>query len=245
MMSYTAWKDEFNGDLAALGKSYAVDGEPRLLVGVMPPRFHAFGPATQIWMPITWNSGAAASGAELRLNLLGRLRRGATLEAASSNLEVIANGLAATHPHDFPKKFTARVESAEDFLMGPKGGRPNFPFRRKTFGVRLAGCRNDLAADCLQQCGESAAGSRDGAGKRNRHAIGPGRHTRAAGSAAFSGKLSIGNQRLRSGMFPRVDWIEICGDGVAADGRQRFSFRSRRGAKWWSALAFLFWPLLC
>jgi putative ABC transport system permease protein len=126
VMSYKTWKDDFNGDLNVLGKSYVVDGEPRSLVGVMPPRFHAYGPGMQIWIPITWNSGTSGSGQELRLNLLGRLRRGTTLEAASSNFEVIAKGLAAIHPNDFPKHFTARVVSAEDFLMGPKGGGPTF-----------------------------------------------------------------------------------------------------------------------
>jgi putative ABC transport system permease protein len=126
VMSYKTWKDDFNGDLNALGKNYVVDGEPRSLVGVMPPRFHAYGPGMQIWTPITWNSGTSGSGQKLRLNLLGRLRRGTTLEAASSNFEVIAKRLAAIHPNDFPKHFTTRVESAEDFLMGPKGGGPTF-----------------------------------------------------------------------------------------------------------------------
>ena len=126
VMSYKAWKDEFNDDLNALGKSYVVDGEPRLLVGVMPVRFHAYGPASEIWIPIPWNSGVAGSGQELRLSLLGRLRRGSSLEAASSNFDVIANRLAAIHPNDFPKHFTARAERAEDFLMGPKGGGPTF-----------------------------------------------------------------------------------------------------------------------
>jgi putative ABC transport system permease protein len=126
VMSYKTWQDDFNGDLSALGKSYVVDGESRSLVGVMPPRFHAYGPGMQIWTPIAWNSGTSGSGQELRLNLLGRLRHGTTLEAASSNFEVIAKRLAAIHPNDFPKHFTARVESAEDFLMGPKGGGPTF-----------------------------------------------------------------------------------------------------------------------
>jgi putative ABC transport system permease protein len=126
VVSYKTWKGDFNGDLNALGKSYVVDGEPRSLVGVMPPRFHAYGPGTEIWTPITWNNGTSGSGQELRLNLLGRLRHGTTLEAASSNFEVIAERLAAVHPNDFPKHFTARVESAEDFFMGPKGGGPTF-----------------------------------------------------------------------------------------------------------------------
>src|ERR1700723_734037 len=126
VMSYKTWKDNFNGDLNALGKSYVVDGEPRSLVGVMPPRFHAYGPGMQIWIPITWTSGTSGSGQEPRLNLLGRLRRGTTLEAASANFEVIAKRLSAIHPNDFPEHFTARVESAEDFLMGPKGGGPRF-----------------------------------------------------------------------------------------------------------------------
>ena len=120
VMSYKTWKGSFNGDPTILGKSYVVDGEPRTLVGMMPPRFQAFGPLAQIWIPITSTHTSAAN--EAQLTLLGRLKRGVTLSAASTNFEVIAKRLAALHPDDFPKHFTARVESADDLLMGPQAG---------------------------------------------------------------------------------------------------------------------------
>ncbi|MGH9561412.1 MAG: ABC transporter permease, partial [Terracidiphilus sp.] len=122
VVSYKTWKDDFDGNLSNLDKTYIVDGQPRTLVGVMPPRFQAYGPQAQIWIPIAWNSGALGSGQEPELNLLGRLKAGVSLAAASANFDVIAKRLAALHPNDFPKHFTARVESAEDFLMGPHGG---------------------------------------------------------------------------------------------------------------------------
>jgi len=121
VMSYKTWKGSFNGDPKILGKTYTVDDEPRMLVGVMPPRFQAFGPLAQIWIPVTWTH-APSSGNEPEINLLGRLKPGATLQAASSNFDVIVKRLAALHPDDFPKHFAARVESADDLLMGPQAG---------------------------------------------------------------------------------------------------------------------------
>jgi putative ABC transport system permease protein len=121
VMSYKTWQDSFNGDPRVLGKSYIVDEEPRTLVGIMPPRFQAFGPLAQIWIPITWTHVASPSDAETRLTLLGRLRADVNLQAASSNFDVIAKSLARLHPKefsDFSPHFTTRVESAADFLLG-------------------------------------------------------------------------------------------------------------------------------
>ncbi|MGC1106961.1 MAG: ABC transporter permease [Candidatus Acidiferrales bacterium] len=120
VMSYKTWQGSFNGDPRVLGKSYIVDEEPRTLVGVMPPRFQAFGPLAQIWIPITWTR--TSSPDESDLTLLGRLKRDVSLTAASSNFDVIAKSLAALHPNDFSPHFAARVESADDFLMGFHAG---------------------------------------------------------------------------------------------------------------------------
>src|SRR5437016_3955318 len=42
-MNYKLWKAEFNGDPAILGKSFKLNGKLRTLVGIMPPRFQAYG----------------------------------------------------------------------------------------------------------------------------------------------------------------------------------------------------------
>jgi len=121
VMSYKTWKGVFNSDPAILGKNFTVDGESRTLVGIMPPRFQAFGPLQQIWIPITWSRGMPRAGGAARVYLLARLKPGVSLQAASSNLDVIVRRLAALHPDDFPKHFTARVQSASDALLGPFG----------------------------------------------------------------------------------------------------------------------------
>ena len=126
VMGFKTWSDIFGGDPKILGKTYVVDGTPRVLIGVMPPRFQAFGHLAQLWIPIGRNKGVLISGQEQELDLLGRLKRGVTLSAATASFDVTAKRLAALHPDDFPKHFTVRVESAEDFLMGPHGGGPRF-----------------------------------------------------------------------------------------------------------------------
>ena len=55
-MSYKTWKGEFHSDPSILGKSFLVDDIPRALIGIMPPRFQAYGALVQIWTPITTSS---------------------------------------------------------------------------------------------------------------------------------------------------------------------------------------------
>ncbi len=118
VMNYSTWKGIFNGDPKMLGKTLTVDGEPRTLVGIMPPRFQAFGSQDQIWIPLTSRSDAARPAGEFPTLLLARLKPGVTEEAASADLDVIVQRLARLHPDDFPKHFNARVQSATDFLLG-------------------------------------------------------------------------------------------------------------------------------
>jgi putative ABC transport system permease protein len=124
VMSYKTWKSVFGGDPRIVGKSFTVDGEPRTLVGVMPWRFQAFGPQEQIWIPITRTRGAPRSVAEFPADFLARLKPGVTVEAASADLDVIVQRLAALHPKDFPEH--GRVQLARDSLMEPQGGGPVF-----------------------------------------------------------------------------------------------------------------------
>ena len=122
VMSYKTWRGEFHSDPAILGKSFLVDGNPRTLIGIMPPRFQAYGALVQIWTPITSATGPPGTNPEASVDtMMARLKPGVTLETATADLDVIVKRLAQNRPNDFPKHFTARVLSATDFLMGPYG----------------------------------------------------------------------------------------------------------------------------
>jgi putative ABC transport system permease protein len=122
VMSYRTWMGEFHRDPNILGKTYFVDGKPRTLVGIMPPRFQAFGALRQAWMPIIDTRDVAGSIEERSFStMMARLKPGVSLEEASAEVDVIVKRLAKENPKDFPKHFTAGVQSATDFLMGPWG----------------------------------------------------------------------------------------------------------------------------
>ena len=120
-ISYRTWKSEFNSDPKILEKTFSVDDQPRTLVGIMPPRFQAYGALVQIWMPYRSPADAARAGLDEHGTILARLRPGVTIETASADLDIILQRMAKLHPDEFPKHFTARVQSATDFLMGPWG----------------------------------------------------------------------------------------------------------------------------
>jgi putative ABC transport system permease protein len=118
VMSFGTWRGEFDANPQILGKTFTVNDEPRTLIGIMPPRFQAYGALVSIWMPVDIQD---ASIPHNNLYTLARLKPGITLEETSANLDLIAKQLAKDQPSAFPQRFTARVQSASDFLMGPYG----------------------------------------------------------------------------------------------------------------------------
>jgi putative ABC transport system permease protein len=118
VMSYNTWKGVFSGDARILGRTFTMDGEPRTLVGIMPPRFHAYGSQEQVWIPITRTPGTPRMVGEFPAQLLARLKPGVTLDAASADFNLIVQRLAILHPDDFPKHLVASVQPAADFTPG-------------------------------------------------------------------------------------------------------------------------------
>jgi putative ABC transport system permease protein len=123
VMSYRTWKGEFGGETEIIGKSFVIEGEPATLIGVMPERFHGFGVTQEFWVPVGEEQRSAEAEKGKNVNVLGRVKRGVTLAAASAEIEVLVKRLAAMHPDsdDYPKKLTARVVAVNDYLMGPSG----------------------------------------------------------------------------------------------------------------------------
>lgn len=123
VMSFPTWKVQFGADPGIIGKSFVIEGDPATLVGVMPERFHGFGATQEIWTPVGEAQAASETKKGIHVNVLARVKRGISFAAASAELDLLTHWLAAQQPDndDYPKKFTARVVAANDFLMGPSG----------------------------------------------------------------------------------------------------------------------------
>jgi putative ABC transport system permease protein len=109
-MNYRLWQAEFGADPALIGKAFSLNGETRILAGVMPPRFDAF--RADVWLP----TRAEDAGG---LALMGRLKPGVTAGAAAAELDLIAHRFAIAHPGGAsPARFTMTARPFLDSLVG-------------------------------------------------------------------------------------------------------------------------------
>ena len=119
VMSYEMWVKQFNKDPKLLGATLNLNGVPRTLVAVMPPRFR-FGDC-EIWMPLSLNRDTFITGFGLTPNevrTVGRLKLGVSPQAAEADLEVIAKRLEKAYPTYFRPQFKIGVNSLLDDSVG-------------------------------------------------------------------------------------------------------------------------------
>jgi putative ABC transport system permease protein len=98
LVSDAVWHGVFEGDPHALYKTYLLDGENYILIGVMPRGFD-FPKGCGIWVPI---STLGERGLNDRIShpyhVLGRLRPGTNLSQAAAQIETIQERLAKIYP---------------------------------------------------------------------------------------------------------------------------------------------------
>ncbi|HWR54847.1 MAG TPA: ABC transporter permease [Bryobacteraceae bacterium] len=96
MVSYGFWQRRLNADRSALGRTVAVDGVPRTVVGILPIDFSRLA-NVDVWIPT-----AIDPGANERYNhsygVFARLKAGVTFAQAHAEMEGIVRRLAAQYP---------------------------------------------------------------------------------------------------------------------------------------------------
>jgi putative ABC transport system permease protein len=101
-MSYTLWTKLFNRDPKVLGATLNLNGSPRTLIAIMPPRFR-FGNC-EVWMPLELSRSTFITGFGVQPNELwtvGRLKPGVSLQTASQTLELLRSAPKKRIPHGF------------------------------------------------------------------------------------------------------------------------------------------------
>ena len=103
MISEGLWKRKFGAMPDIVGQTLTVDGTPRIIIGVVPAKFH-FPLATSnsdVYTPMgNWNEPRfyANRAAGSVWFAVGRLKPGVTLQAAREDLQRVAHQLAVTYP---------------------------------------------------------------------------------------------------------------------------------------------------
>jgi putative ABC transport system permease protein len=111
VISYTFWQRELGGDPAPIGRKLTLNDHPTEIIGVTPPGFFGVevGSSYDVAVPICsqailWSEGTwLDEGSVWWLNVVGRLKPGATREQANSQLAVISPQIfQATLPSNYP-----------------------------------------------------------------------------------------------------------------------------------------------
>src|SRR5262245_51368080 len=113
ILSHGVWQRRYAGDASIIGRSITVNGTPHTVIAVMPPKF-MFPERSQLWIaqaPIEHTSPRSARS----LEVLARLKPGATLEEARRDIKSIADDLARTERDD--QGWSANAENLRDEMV--------------------------------------------------------------------------------------------------------------------------------
>ncbi|HYT69014.1 MAG TPA: ABC transporter permease [Vicinamibacterales bacterium] len=91
VLSHSAWQGLFAGDPAVLGREIRINGLPRAVIGVLPPGF--VGPNGRADFYFAFDLVPALGTGAGWLGLVGRVRAGATQEAAQRDIAAISADL--------------------------------------------------------------------------------------------------------------------------------------------------------
>ena len=102
VLSDAAWRKYFNADPKTVGRPVRINGEPVVVIGIMPPG-KGYPRSADVFTPLTFDARSLADETRSArwLSMVGRLNTGATLDQAQRELSQIAAGIAARHPAQY------------------------------------------------------------------------------------------------------------------------------------------------
>ena len=91
VLSHDLWHNRFGADPAIVGRTIRLNGQPVIVIGVMPNHFYFPTPKTQLWTPFVFKPAErtdAERGTEYS-SMIARLKPGATYPEVQSELNLI------------------------------------------------------------------------------------------------------------------------------------------------------------
>src|SRR5262245_44372916 len=137
------WRTRFNGDPSIVGRTIRLDGEPHLVVGVVPSTAMVIG-RTSMWA-LAHGIFSASLPARARsfylARVIGRLKPGVSLEAAVAEMTGIADALALEFPATNRNR-GVNVEPMHDAVIGSELRQTSLLFLAVVGFVLLICCAN-------------------------------------------------------------------------------------------------------
>ena len=102
VMSDEFWHRQFGADPGIVGRTFTVDGTPTTIIGTLPPGFHVPHGQNEmrapLWVPMRFTADERSHHYGNFLNVVGRLKPGATVANADLELRSLVDAIIAIYP---------------------------------------------------------------------------------------------------------------------------------------------------
>jgi putative ABC transport system permease protein len=106
------WRRRFGADPNLVGKTIRINGEPRTLLGVMPPGFYFTGAQNGVWVPIAFNEEDQGRGSQ-SFRVAARIKPGVSLPEAQADIDTVGRRLEKQYPAN--EGWTVWLQPFSDF----------------------------------------------------------------------------------------------------------------------------------
>jgi predicted permease len=140
VLGHGLWQELFGGDPTAVGRTLTLDGNVHTIVGIMPRAFQ-YPSGAQYWIPIepAVPSNAITGRNVGWLTVVGRLRDGATFDAARAAMDVVVRRFDRKHWNEEDRRIV--VGSLTEHILGGIR-RPLVALFAAVILLLLVGCTN-------------------------------------------------------------------------------------------------------
>ena len=101
ILSHGLWQRRYGSDSGIIGKTIALDSDPYVVLGVMPPRFQ-FPVQTDLWLPMSRERTLPENRRAHLFTVLGRLKPDRSVEQARTELDTLARRIEEENPNVDP-----------------------------------------------------------------------------------------------------------------------------------------------
>jgi predicted permease len=121
ILSHSLWERRFGRDAGIVGRSIALDGVNRQIVGVMPADFRFPSPKTELWIPLHLDARDIGDyWGDSYMPIVARLHPGVTLQQASAELSQLRPRILAAYAWPMPNETFQKVSvmSLQEAIVG-------------------------------------------------------------------------------------------------------------------------------
>lgn len=119
LLSYRYWKVHYGGSSSIIGQVLTFDRHPRVIIGVMPPRFLWRG--ADVYLPVQMTNAPTVQGQRF-FALVGRLKPGITDAQAAAELRPIFQEFSLAVPFIFPKNLGLGILPFDEMFKSDLAG---------------------------------------------------------------------------------------------------------------------------